>query len=50
MDSLDKKAKIKAGYEINNGDSKILWDCKNQILNCKTAREMISLVKHYHKN
>lgn len=28
---------------------KILWDCKNQILNCKTAREMISLVKHYHK-
>ncbi|APH16762.1 hypothetical protein NPD5_2720 [Clostridium sporogenes] len=50
MDSLDKKAKIKAGYEINNGDSKkILWDCKNQILNCKTAKEMINLVKHYHK-
>ncbi len=31
MDSLDKKAKMKAGYEINNGNSKkILWDCKNE--------------------
>lgn len=50
MDSLDKKAKIRAGYEVNKGEcKKLLWECKRELLNCKNAREMINLVNFYHK-
>lgn len=48
IDNLEKRARLKAGYELNKGDcKKLLTTCKKEALQCKTSKEMINLLKSY---
>lgn len=48
IDSIDKKARYLAGYEINSGDCKnILRECKMKAFTLHGGLEMLSLLKKY---
>jgi predicted nucleotide-binding protein (sugar kinase/HSP70/actin superfamily) len=48
IDQVEKKARYLAGFEINKGEcKKILQECRNNALLCKSGKEMITLLKGY---
>lgn len=48
IDSIEQKAKIKAGYEIDKGQCKRLFnECKRQCLLTKKPEEMVSILRKY---
>jgi len=50
IDSLETKAKYKAGYEKEKGECKrLLNECKKEVLKTNNPKEAISILKEYHR-
>lgn len=50
IDTIEKRARLLAGYEINKGELKtLLNNCKNDSIKCNSSYEMLNVMKKYNK-
>jgi predicted nucleotide-binding protein (sugar kinase/HSP70/actin superfamily) len=50
IDSIEEKARLLSGYELNKGECKrILNECKSKAFTCNSPEEMLSCLKKYEK-
>lgn len=50
MDEIEKKLRLKAGYEVKHGECKrTLYECKRKLMETQDAESMASILKEYKK-